>query len=473
MTNSRITSRSEGPALPFFADALYNIAARRTIYLTADDEECEMIIKDIKLLDEEYKIRDRMNVVIEDGRFLSITKGMPDPEGREIIDGSGKFMMPAFYNTHCHVPMTLLRGYGEGLPLQRWLNEKIFPFEAKFSAQYKYWGAKLGALELMKSGCVSISDMYFDLVEYGRALYEAGMKANLCNGLVTFDDNASYFKDRSYQDTLNLMQWIKDNSAENDGRLKADASVHSEYANRENSLREAFDFADDEGLIIQAHISETRSEHEECKARHGMSPVAYFEKLGAFRSPVVAAHCVWLDEEDVETMVGAGAFMSHNPSSNLKLGSGIAPVKKYFDRGMNVTIGTDGASSNNNLNMMEELHLAALLCRGQSLDANAIPAEDLIKAATRGGALAQGRTDCGLIKEGFRADFILFDMEQEHLTPDYSTLANILFSAQSSDICMTVCNGEIIYKDGEALFIDEEETIAKASESFKKVLESL
>ena len=432
-----------------------------------------MIIKDVKMLDENFQIREHMNVVIEDGRFLSITRGVPDPEGREIIDGRGKFMMPAFYNTHCHVPMTLLRGYGEGLPLQRWLNERIFPFEAKFSSQYKYWGAKLGALELMKSGCVSISDMYFDLVDYGRALYEAGMKANLCNGLVTFDDDASYYKDNAYHDTLKLMQWIKGNESENNGRIKADVSVHSEYANREKALLEAFAFAIDEGLIIQAHISETKAEHEECKVRHGMTPVAYFEKLGAFRSPLIAAHCVWLEDADVDIMVRNGAYMSHNPSSNLKLGSGIAPVKRFREKGMNITIGTDGASSNNNLNMLEEVNLAAMLCRGQSLDANAVPAVDIIRAATRDGALAQGREDCGLIKEGFKADFILFDLEKEHLTPDYDTLANIVFSAQSADICMTVCDGEIICKDGEALFVDEEETIAKASESFQKVLESL
>ncbi len=432
-----------------------------------------MIIKDIKILDEQFQVKDHMNVVVEGGRFLSITKGMPDPEGREIIDGSGKFMMPAFYNTHCHVPMTLLRGYGEGLPLQRWLNERIFPFEAKFSPQYKYWGAKLGALELIKSGCVSISDMYFDLVDYGRALFEAGMKANLCNGLVTFADDASYYTDNSYKDTLRLMQWIKDNEQENDGRLIADASVHSEYANKEKALREAFEFAAENKLITQVHVSETKLEHEECKQRHGMTPVAYFQKLGAFQSQVLAAHCVWLEAEDIDIMTEHGAVMSHNPSSNLKLGSGIAPVKKFYDKGMKITIGTDGASSNNNLNVMEELHLAALLCRGSALDANAIPAAELIKAATRDGALAQGRTDCGLIKEGFRADFILFDLDREHLTPDYDTLANIVFAAQSSDIVMTVCDGEIIYKDGEALFIDEEETRAKASESFKKVLESL
>jgi len=432
-----------------------------------------MIIKDVKMLDEEFQVREHMNVVVEDGRFLSITKGMPDPEGREIIDGRGKFMMPAFYNTHCHVPMTLLRGYGEGLPLQRWLQERIFPFEAKFAAPYKYWGAKLGALELIKSGCVSISDMYFDLVAYGTALYEAGMKANLCNGLVTFDDNASFFKDRTYEDTVELMQWIRDNEAENQGRIKADASVHSEYANRENALREAFAFATEENLIVQVHLSETKLEHEECIQRHGMTPSAYLYKLGAFRTPVVAAHCVWLSDADLDLMVGSGAYISHNPSSNMKLGSGIAPIGKYYNRGANLTIGTDGASSNNNLNVMEELHLAALLCRGQAMDANAIPAAELIKAATRNGALAQGRTDCGLIKEGFRADFILFDLEKEHLTPDYDTLANIVFAAQSSDICMTVCDGQIICKDGEALFIDEEETIAKASESFQKVLESL
>ena len=432
-----------------------------------------MLIKNIKLLDDGFHVRDNMNVLVE-GRYIKRIwndgEGITEAEDGTVIDGRGKFLMPAFYNTHCHVPMTLMRGYGEGLALQRWLHERIFPFEAKFLAEYKYWGAKLGALELMKSGCVSVSDMYFDLTAYGEALYEAGMKANLCNGIVCFEDDDSYYDNNAYFDTQNLLEWLK---SYDDGRIIADASIHSEYATKEKAAREVFEYAADNGMIVQVHVSETRTEHDECISRHGMTPVQYIKRCGAFESPVVAAHCVWLEEEDVDIMKDMGAFMSHNISSNLKLGSGIAPLKRYCDRGMNVTIGTDGASSNNNLNMLEEIHLAAAVCRGASLDANAVSAADFLRFATVNGAMAQGRKDCGLIGEGKRADFIILDLDRENMIPDYDTIANVVFSAQSSNIIMTVCDGQVICRNGESLLIDEEETKAKARESFYKVLETL
>ncbi len=429
-----------------------------------------MIIKDIKILDEYFEIKEHMNLVVEDEVIKYIGEEIDEQSDETVIDGRNKFLMPAFYNTHCHVPMTLLRGYGEGLPLQRWLQEKIFPFEAKFKAEYKYWGAKLGAIELMKSGCVSISDMYFDLVDYGKALYEGGMKANLSNGLVTFDESASYYDDSSYRDTVRLQEWIRE--LPND-RIKADASIHSEYATKEKAVREVGEFAKANNMIIQAHVSETQQEHQECIERHGLTPIQYMEKCGLLNNQLVGAHCVWLSDEDVDIMNEHGAFISHNASSNLKLGSGIAPIKDYFNRGLNLTLGTDGASSNNNLNALEELHMAAMLCRGISLDANAITAKDMIKIATRNGALAQGRTDCGLIKEGYKADFLIFDLDREHFVPDYDTLANVVFGAGADDIYMTVCDGRIISKEGVSCLIDEEETRAKARESFKNVLKSI
>lgn len=429
-----------------------------------------MLFKNIKILDENFTVQDNMNVVTE-GEFITyVGSDVPEAEGQEVVDGSRKFLMPAFYNTHCHVPMTLLRGYGEGLPLQRWLNERIYPFEAKFNPEYKYWGAKLGALELMKSGCVSISDMYFNLATYGEGLYEAGMKANLCNCIVCFGDDDSYFEDSAYIDTVELLDWIKNH---NDGRIKADASVHSEYATREKAVREACEYAAENNMIMHIHISETQPEHEECKERHGLTPVQYFDKCGAFNTPAIAAHCVWLEDEDVEIMIRKGAFMSHNASSNLKLGSGIAPVKKYYDAGMNITFGTDGASSNNNLNMLEEIHLAAMLARGASRDANAISSAEILRMATLEGAKAQGRTDCGVIAEGKKADLIVFDLDKENLTPDFNTVSNIVFAADTSDIWMTMCDGRVICKEGKSLLIDEEETKAKALESFNKVLASL
>ena len=432
-----------------------------------------MIIKNIKILDENFETQEHMNIVTN-GPFITYVgkadSGIALNGDIDLIDGNNKFLMPAFYNTHCHVPMTLLRGYGEGLPLQRWLNERIFPFEAKFDKQSKYWGAKLGALELMKSGCISISDMYFDLVDYTEALYESGLKANVCNGIVCFDENDSYYDNNAYRDTERLIEWIKDHD---DGRVVADVSIHSEYASREKAVREAIEYSQAKKMIIQVHVSETKSEHEECIKRHGMTPVKYFEKCGMFKGDVIAAHCVWLDSDDMDTIVRNNAVVSHNISSNLKLGSGIAPIAKYYEKGMRITVGTDGASSNNNLNFLEELHLVATTCRGISHNANAIAAKDILKMATRDGALAQGRDNCGLIKEGYKADFIIFDLDKEHLIPDYDTVANIVFAAQSSDICMTVSDGKIICRDGQSTLADEEEVRAKARESFEKVLKSL
>jgi len=422
-----------------------------------------MLFKDIKLLDKDFTVKEHQYVVTE-GEYIKYAGPQAQAEdGMEVIDGHNRFLMPAFYNTHCHVPMTLLRGYGEGLPLQEWLSSRVFPFEAKYRAQEKYWGAALGACELIRSGCVSISDMYFDLADYGEALYKAGMKANLSNGAVCFDDNEAYKDNNAYRDTQRLLEWLKDHR---DGRIRADASIHSEYCSRKKIAAETAEFAGENGMIIQVHVSETRREVEECMARNGYSPVRYLKECGILEHPAVAAHCVWLDDDDMEILKESGTVIAHNPSSNLKLGSGIPPAAEYKRRGLRVTVGTDGASSNNNLNMMEEMHLAAMLCRGRSLDANAIPAAEILRMCTREGALAQGRTDCGLIDAGMRADLIMFDLDRPHLLPDYDTASNIVFSAQASDIVMTMCDGKVLYKDGQLLTVDEQEIKAKAAESF-------
>lgn len=423
---------------------------------------------DIKLLNKDFEVDQHQYVVVDGERIKYVGANEPEGTFEEIIDGHNKFLMPAFYNTHCHVPMTLLRGYGEGLPLQRWLNERIFPFEANFKAEEKYWGAKIGACELIKSGCVSISDNYFDLPIYGESLYEAGMKANLSNPLMVFGEG-SYFTDNSYRDTCNLVEYIKN---KNDDRLKVDISVHSEYCSTLESAKEACQYAKEKGLIITFHASETKKEFDECKERHnGLTPIQFFKEAGAFDCPTVAAHCVWLTDEDMKIMKDAGAVVSHNPSSNLKLASGIAPIKKYYDYGMKISFGTDGASSNNNLDMLEEIQLAALLCRGQSYDANAIPVKDVLRMATLEGALAQGRTDCGTIEKGKRADLIMFNLDTPNMQPDYDTASNVLFAAKTSDIVLTMCDGTIIYKDGELKFVDEEKTVAEANKAFNTVIE--
>lgn len=433
-----------------------------------------MLLRNISITDRDFVLRKNMNVLVDNGRFLYIGTDMPDPlkyhtEEHEIIDGNRKLLMPAFYNTHCHIPMTLLRGYGEGLPLNEWLQTKVFPFEAQFDAEAKRCGAMLGALELISSGCVSISDMYSNLVCYGRGLHDAGMKANISNGMVIFDDKR-FFDDRSYTDTVEFMQYA---ASVKDGRLISDISVHDEFTTTDKSVEECVGFAKENGLRMQIHMSEAKVNHDSCVDRRGMTPAQYFEKKGLFDIPTTAAHCVHVTDEDIEILRKHNVSVSHCISSNLKLGSGIAPVKKLYERGVNVTLGTDGASSNNNLNCFEEMHLAAMVCRGVTNDSNAIPAKEILKIATRNGALAQGREDCGLIDIGMKADFIVLDLDKPHMIPDFDTISNVVFSAQASDILMTVCDGDILYRNGEFLTIDEEKVKSDAETKFKEILNSL
>ncbi len=434
-----------------------------------------MLFKNITILDKEFEPVRNQYVLTDKDRFVYIGSDDPDNLGlvsdkEYVIDGKDKLIMPAFYNTHCHISMTLLRGIGEGLSLNDWLNTKVLPFEAVFEAEEKYWGAMLGAEELISSGCVSVSDFYSCLVRYAKGLYAAGMKANICNGIVIFDPEKSFFSDRSYTDTVEMMNYARSLS---DGRMIGDISVHDEFTTTDKTVEECVGFAKENGLRMQIHMSEAKINHDSCVKRRGMTPAQYFEKKGLFDIPTTAAHCVQVTDDDIEILKRHHVFVSHCISSNLKLGSGIAPVKKFYDRGVTVTIGTDGASSNNNLNCFEEMHLAAMVCRGVNHDSNAIPAKEILRIATRNGALAQGREDCGLIDTGMKADFIVLDLDKPHLYPDFDIVSNIVFSAQSSDVWMTVCDGDVLYKNGEFTHLDPEEIKAKARESLEKVLKRM
>ncbi|MCI5791689.1 MAG: amidohydrolase [Lachnospiraceae bacterium] len=440
-----------------------------------------MIFKNIKLIDKDFNVKKDMYVRTE-GAFITYVgdKAPENASGENIYDGNNKLLMPSFYNTHCHVPMTYLRGYGEGLPLQRWLNEKIFPFEDKLDGEAVYWSTKLGALELIASGSASISDMYFFIGDMARALDECGMKANICHGISSFDPEQKLSELKGYKDTVELDILIKSGAFGGEkgtgkgSRIMVDMGLHAEYTSTEGLVRQVAEAAGELGIGVHTHISETVSEHAECKKRHnGMTPVKYFDECGLFNNVVKAAHCVYIEPEDIDIMKAAGAYAIHNPSSNLKLGSGIAPVKTFMEKGLNVGIGTDGASSNNNLNMMEEIHMAAMIARGSTLDANAVSDAAMLKAAALTGALSQGRGDCGRIEEGCRADLIVIDLDRPHLRPDYDTRANVVFSAQSSDIVLNMIDGKVVYKNGEYLTIDKEKVIAETEAHFDKILAQL
>lgn len=429
-----------------------------------------MLFEKVKLVDNQFNIRENMYLQTEADRIIYIGEEKPKDYEGERISGKNKVIMSGFYNTHCHIPMTFLRGYGEGLPLERWLFDKIFPYEACLTSDDIYYGSLLGIMELLSTGAVAFSDMYFYILDIARACFDSGIKANICHGLSSFDEGVKLKELNGYKDTMELLKL----SQKLDGRVKTDMGLHAEYTSNESLVKQIAEVAKSENLIIHTHISETQKEHEECKKRHGgLTPVQYFKNCGIFDSSVQAAHCVFIEDEDIEIMREAKASISHCISSNLKLGSGIAPIAGYNSLGLNVVIATDGASSNNNLNLMEEIHLAGMVAKGITKEPTVCSAKELLKMATLNGATAQGRMDCGALKVGNKADIIMFDLDKPHLQPDYDTMANLVYSAQAADLCMTMVDGKILYKDGEFLSIDREKVIFEVNKRHNRILKEL
>lgn len=404
------------------------------------------------------EIRHGVDIRVEGGRIASISESSGGQGGRG--SGTGTLLLPGFYNIHSHVPMTLLRGYGEGLPLSEWLFGKMIPFEQKLSDEDCYWGALAGIAEMIASGTVSFTDMYMHMPGIVRAVEESGIKANLSHGFSQARPGDSFLDSNARRGT----DFTRQAAARiPDGRLVADASLHAEYTTREDrAVRELAEWCAGNGMRMHVHISETRKEHEECKARRGgRTPAAFLADCGLFDSPTTAAHCVWVEESDLDIFADKGVTVAHCPSSNLKLGSGMANMARCLDRGIRVGIGTDGAASNNNLDMLEETRLAGLLQKGVSGDSSRFGPGELLRMACRFGADAQGRTDCGEIRVGAWADIVAYDLGGVHLHPAHDLLSNIFFSAAAADIRTVMVNGRVLYQDGEFTTIDISRVIAE------------
>lgn len=400
-----------------------------------------------------------VNLLVKDKKIAYIGKDMPEERADRVIEGNGNLMIPAFYNTHCHSAMTLFRGYGDDLPLQRWLNEKIFPAEEKLTSESVYYGSMVAIAEMIRNGTVSFSDMYFFLDDTARAVEESGVKANLSRSIVSFDPDIDCDNDPRIKESIEVFdRW----HGQADGRIKIDMSLHAEYTNVEKCCRYVGALAKERNTGLQVHVSETASEHDECIARHGVTPTGFFLRTGVLDVPVTAAHCVWVDDDDIAIMAKQEVSVAHNPVSNLKLGSGIMPYKKMKDAGVNITLGTDGAASNNRLSVLRELQFAALIHKGNDLDPSVTVAADMIKIASRNGALSQGREDCGEIAVGMKADLVLIDMGAFNNLPAYSFESAIAYSITEENVLMTICDGNILYECGAYTTIDEEKLKSEA-----------
>ena len=285
-------------------------------------------------------VRACVDITVENGRIASIEDCIPGRNLPGSYDGRGKIALPGFYNIHSHIPMTLLRGYGEGLKLEEWLFKKMIPFEALLSDEDCYWGSMLGIAEMLASGTVSFTDMYLHMPGIVKAVQESGSKANLSHGF------SSRTPGQQFHDSPAYAGWkvVQEAEAATAGRIVADASIHAEYTiDTESTVRNIADWSRGEALRMHVHLSETRKEHEECKTRRGgMTPIAFFEHCGVFDSPTTAAHCVWAEDADLDILAACGVTVAHCPSSNLKLGSGIARIARMVELGVKVGIGTTG-----------------------------------------------------------------------------------------------------------------------------------
>lgn len=374
-----------------------------------------------------------------------------------VIDGSGMVAMPGFINCHTHASMTLLRSYADDLPLMQWLNDKIWPLEAKLKPEDFYWGAMLCCLEMIKSGTTTFADMYFEMGEVARTVEESGIRACLSRGMIGVAPTA----EQAIEESIKL---VEDWNGKAGGRITTMFGPHAPYTCPPDYLKRVIALAEKYGTGIHIHVAETRDEIQQIKENYGMTPVQLLNATGLFDLPVLAAHCVHLQEEDIAIMAAKKVGVAHCPASNMKLASGIAPVTQLLKAGVIVGLGTDGAASNNNLDMMEEMRIASLLQKVSTGDPMTLPSFEALKMAITNGASVLGLGDVGMLKAGMKADLILVDFHRPHLCPQHDYVAHLVYAAQSADVVTVIINGELVMEDRKVLTIDEEEVLSRAQE---------
>ena len=383
-----------------------------------------LLIKNV-LLDGEKK-----TLLCRDGRFVSLDAA-PGAEAARIIDAEGLAILPAFYNTHTHAAMTLMRGYGDDRPLHEWLEQWVWPYEDSLGAKDIRRGSEIAIREMISTGTVFFNDMYFFIDETIDLVKASGMRAAI--GVTLMDNHPKALRDEKSA----LVRAWKDSE-----RLLLTVAPHSVYTASKDTLQEAAKLARENGRKIHIHISETAKEVKECLAKTGMTPVRYLDSLGLLGPDVIAAHCVHVDKEEWDILAERGVTVSHCPCSNMKLGSGRFPYELAIASGARITLGTDGCSSNNNLDMREEMKTAALLAKVTG-DAALLSAPQVLKWATRNGAEAFGY-DAGEIARGRLADAILVDLGNPKMNPCHNLISNWVYAADSSCIKYVICNGKVL-----------------------------
>lgn len=379
----------------------------------------------------------------KDDKIEYIGEAKPSGEAfDEQIDIGGNLLMPSFKNCHTHSAMTFLRSYADDLPLQDWLYKKVFPQEAKLNDDRVYAFTKVAILEYLTSGITACFDMYYYRSSFAQACIDSGFRAVLCGG-AAMDDKAEDME-QEYLSFNNMHPLIS-------YRL----GLHSEYLAPIELIRDTAQLAKKYKAPVFMHNSETEKEVAECFERHSLSPTQLFDREGIFDHGGGGFHCVYFSDEDMEIFAKRGLWAVTNPASNLKLASGIAPICRMLDKGVKISIGTDGPASNNCLDMFRDMYLTAALQKVLTKDAAACPADEVLKMATVNGALTMGLDSCDMLAEGKQADIIEIDLSRPNMQPQHSLVKNIVYSGSKSNVKMTMCAGKVLYRGGE-FFIGEQ-----------------
>jgi len=406
------------------------------------------------------------DIAVKDGVVVKIEPEIRG-EAKHTIHAGGKIALPAFANMHTHVPMSLLRGIGADLPLMDWLQKVIWPLEGEFvSPEFVRAGTLLGALEMIKSGTTLFMDMYFFEEVVGEVAEEAGLRAGLGFGILDFPTKVARTPEEYLRKAREFARSLKR------GRVFPVICPHAPYTCSPSTLTRAKELAEEFNLLLHIHVAETREEVERIKEEYGSTPVRHLENLGFLGSNVLCAHMIWLDEEEMDLVSERGVKVVHCPESNLKLGSGVAPLPEYLKRGVHVTLGTDGSASNDNLDMLEETATMAKLHKGILRDTKALDARTALRIATENGFSAAG-VRAGRLEEGYEADIILLDTGSPHLQPLYDPVAQTVYSAQSSDIDTVICAGRVLMEKREVKTLDEERILHEAKRWGERIREFL
>lgn len=383
------------------------------------------------------------------------------------ISGRNRLAMPGLVNAHTHCAMTIMRNAADDMPLHKWLFERIFPMEDLMSDDDVYWGTLLGAAEMLKSGTTAMADMYLHMDYVAKAVAETGMRVNLSRSPLEFHSEGGLTAIDTFDE---MKRYYRDWNGKSEGRIKVYVEVHSTYLFDIESLRRASDLAKELRTGIHIHLLETAKERKDSFEKYGKSPLEICIETGIFDVPVIGAHLVHVSDEDIAILHKYGVNAAHNPTSNLKLGSGISPVPSMLEAGVNIALGTDGAASNNNLNMFEEMHMASLLHKGVAQNPELINARQVVQMATVNGANAIGfGSETGVLKAGMKADLILLDTDKPHMTPLNDPYSAVVYSAQASDVDTVIVDGNILMENRALKTIDEEKVKYKAASISKRL----